>query len=279
MLSLEIDSTNLMDARKDHEAPPPPPEVRAVEEAERAFFAGYYAERRYNPTGWRLRMERDARVLRAAAPDGRLGRVLSVGCGDGEFELMLAPYAESVLGVDISPEAIAIARRGQERSGATNVEFRCLSVMDLTVDDRFDTVICVAFLHHLPVAALPYFLAATRERLKPGGLLYAQDPNVHGVLRHLGRRLMGRDYDKYHSRDERELDPAEMVSALSAAGFTDIAVRYIDLTLIPSLYVLLHGPDVLLRVCAIIDRLWCATPLAPWASGFSLVARRDSTPG
>ena len=109
-----------MDVRKDHGAPPPPPEVRAVEEAERAFFAGYYAERRYNPTGWRLRMERDARVLRAAAPGGRLGRVLSVGCGDGEFELMLAPYAESVLGVDISPEAIAIARRGRERCGATN---------------------------------------------------------------------------------------------------------------------------------------------------------------
>jgi len=268
-----------MEAEKKHAAPPPVAIARDVEAAERAFFAGYYAERRYNPTGWRLRLERDARVLAASAPGRRLGRVLSVGCGDGEFELMLAPRADSVLGIDISPEAIEIAQRGKAGSGVTNVEFRCLSVMDLPVDDHFDTIICVAFLHHLPAPVLPYFLAKTYDRLRPGGLFYAQDPNVHGILRHIGRRLMGRNYDKYHSRDERELDPGEVVDALSTAGFADIKVRHIDVTLIPLLYVLLHGPDILLRACAVFDRLWCATPLAPWASGFSVMARKDAAAG
>jgi SAM-dependent methyltransferase len=265
-----------MGAEQEREDTPPVAIAREVEAHERAFFAGYYAERRYNATGWRLRLQRDARVLGAAAPGRRLGRVLSVGCGDGEFELMLAPRAESVLGVDISPEAIDIARRGQARTNITNVEFRCLSVMDLDLTERFDTIICVAFLHHLPAAVLPYFLARTYERLRPGGLFYAQDPNVHGILRHIGRRLMGRNYDKYHSRDERELDPGEMVEALSTAGFTGIEVRHIDVTLIPLLYVLLHGPDVVLHACAMVDRLWCATPLAPWASGFCVVARKDA---
>jgi len=264
-----------VDPKPSREAPPPALAVREVEEAERAFFAGYYAERRYNPTGWRLRMQRDARVLCAAAPGGRLGRVLSVGCGDGEFELMLAPRAESILGVDISPEAIAMARAAHQRSGARNVEFRCLSVVDLDLAEQFDTIICVAFLHHLPATALPYFLSTTYDRLRPGGLFYAQDPNVHGILRWVGRRLLGGGYDKYHSRDERELDPGEVTSALAATGFAHVTIRHIDLTLIPALYVLLRGPDVLLHACALVDRLWCATPLAPWASGFSVIARKE----
>src|SRR5215471_1529269 len=144
---------------ESHERRAPVQAVRGIEAAERTFFAGYYAERRYHPTGWRIRLERDVRALTRAAPGRPLGRVLSVGCGDGEFELMLAPRADSVLGIDISPEAIAIAERGRAESRARNVEFRCLSVMDLGVDEQFDTIICVAFLHHLPASVLPYFLA------------------------------------------------------------------------------------------------------------------------
>jgi 2-polyprenyl-3-methyl-5-hydroxy-6-metoxy-1,4-benzoquinol methylase len=263
-----------MELEKRHDVPPPALAVRQVEAAERAFFAGYYAQRRYHPTGWRLRLARDARVLCAAAPHGRLGRVLSVGCGDGEFELLLAARADSVLGVDVSPEAIAMARSAQARAGVDNVEFRCLSVIDLALSERFDTIVCVAFLHHLPAAALPYFLATTYERLAPEGLFYAQDPNVHGLLRAVGRRLLGQRYDTYHSRDERELDPAEIAAALTRAGFSRVAIRFIDLTLIPALYVWLRGPALPLYVCAALDRLWCASPLAPWASGFSVVARK-----
>jgi len=203
-----------MELEKRHDVPPPALAVRQVEAAERAFFAGYYAQRRYHPTGWRLRLARDARVLCAAAPHGRLGRVLSVGCGDGEFELLLAARADSVLGVDVSPEAIAMARSAQARAGVDNVEFRCLSVIDLALSERFDTIVCVAFLHHLPAAAL------------------------------------------------------------TRAGFSRVAIRFIDLTLIPALYVWLRGPALPLYVCAALDRLWCASPLAPWASGFSVVARK-----
>jgi hypothetical protein len=85
---------------------------------------------------------------------------------------------------------------------------------------------------------------------------------------------MGRRYDTYHSADERELDPAEVAAALSAAGFAGIRIRYIDLTLIPSLFVLLRGPDAIFHICDAIDRLWCATPLARWASGFAVAAQK-----
>jgi 2-polyprenyl-3-methyl-5-hydroxy-6-metoxy-1,4-benzoquinol methylase len=252
--------------------------VRPVEDAEREFFAGYYAEQRYNPTGWRLRLERDARIVRAAAPGGRLGRVLSVGCGDGQLELMLAPAARSVLGVDISPEAIAVARRAAAREDVSNVEFRCVSLADLDVSERFDTVVCVAFLHHLPAAGVAPFLDFVAAHLAPGGLLYTQDPNVHGLLRRVGRLVLGRRYDAYHSPDERELDPGEVVAALRAAGFVSVTLRYVDTTLIPMVYAARQGPAPLFHACAAFDRLWCASPLARWASGFSIVARKPGKP-
>jgi SAM-dependent methyltransferase len=248
--------------------------LRQVEDAERKFFAGYYAEQRYNPIGWRLRLRRDARILGAAAPGRRLGRVLSIGCGDGQFEFMLAPRAQSVLGVDISPEAIDVARRAQARTGASNVEFRCVSVVDLELTERFDTIVCVAFLHHLPAAGLEGFLEFVASRLEPGGVLYTQDPSIHGLLRHVGRVLLGRRYDTYHSPDERELDAGEVVAALRGAGFLSIALRYIDATLIPMCYAVTRGPAPLFYLCAMVDRLWCASPLKRWASGFSIVARR-----
>jgi 2-polyprenyl-3-methyl-5-hydroxy-6-metoxy-1,4-benzoquinol methylase len=267
-----------MEPRENADAPGVVPTVRQIEDAERKFFAGYYAEHRYHPTGWRLRLEREVDLLRTVASGRTLGRVLSVGCGDGEFELMLAPRADFVLGIDLSPEAIAVARDGQARRGISNVEFRCTSVADLPLDDRFDTVVCLAFLHHLPAAALVEFLTALHGLLEPGGLFYAQDPNVHGILRLVGRQLLGQRYDAYHSPDERELDPADLVQSLAAAGFADITVRYIDLTLIPALFALADGPDVVFRICAIIDRLWCASPLARWASGFSTIARKSAAP-
>jgi SAM-dependent methyltransferase len=252
--------------------------LRRVEDAERKFFAGYYAEQRYNPTGWRLRQRRDARILRAASPGGRLGRVLSIGCGDGQFELMLAPWSRSVLGVDISPQAIDVAQRALVRAGTPNVEFRCLSVADLELADSFDTIVCVAFLHHLPAAGLAPFLKFVASHLAPDGVLYTQDPSVHGLLRHVGRVVLGGRYDTYHSPDERELDPGEVIGAMRAAGFPTILLRYIDTTLIPILYAAKRGPAPLFYVCAAFDRVWCASPLARWASGFSVVARKSSAP-
>ena len=219
-------------------------------------------------------MQRDLRVLQAAAASRPLGRALSIGCGDGAFELLLAAQAESVLGVDLSPEAIAVAERARALAGVKNVRFECRSFRDLAWSERFDTIVCLAFLHHVPEAELAGFLAACHQHLEPGGLFFSQDPNVRGVLRAIGRVVLGRRYDAYHSADERELDPAELTALLRAAGFASVEIRHVDLTLIPACYVLRRGPGFALELAAWVDRLWCATPLAPWSSGFTAAARR-----
>lgn len=223
--------------------------------------------------GWRLRLERDARLLRAAAPGGRLGRVLSVGCGDGQFELGIAPFAEHVVGVDLSPEAVAAAERARAASGVANAEFRCQPLADLAWSETFDTIVCLAFLHHVPDSELAGFLSTVRRHLRAGGIFYSQDPNAEGLLRKVGRVVLGARYDAYHTPDERELVPRELAAALRTAGFASLDVRYVDLVLIPALYLWRRGAAWPMHAAAFVDRVFCASPLARLASGFAVIAR------
>ncbi|HWN95173.1 MAG TPA: methyltransferase domain-containing protein [Methylomirabilota bacterium] len=247
-----------------------------TEAEEIKFFDKYYENEAYNPLGWRLRLRREVRSLRRTMREGTLGRVLSLGCGDGQFELMLAPWAKQVVGLDISPQGIAVAKRNAAREGIKNVEFRCLPFSELRWDDRFDTIICLAFLHHVPETELSGLLKQCFAHLTPGGIFYSQDPNRNGALRKLGRVVMGADYNKYHSPDERELDPRELSGQLTASGFSQVMIRHIDLTLIPALFLLAKRVSWPLYFCAGIDALWCRSPLAPWSSGFVAVAHKSS---
>lgn len=251
-----------------------PKSQKSIEGDEVDFFANYYEGQAYNPTGWRLRLERELRSFKNQAGVQGVGRVLSLGCGDGQFELLLAPFAEQVIGLDISPEAISLANRKASEAGIENVEFRCQALSDLQWNETYDAVICLAFLHHVPPADLGILLGQVVRHIHPGGFLYTQDPNRRGILRKLGRQLMGPRYARYHSPDEYELDPGELAALLKQVGFKDVKIRAIDLTLIPALFLLARGPTWPLYLCAAVDWVWCHSPLAGWASGFTAVARK-----
>ncbi|NUM73492.1 methyltransferase domain-containing protein [candidate division KSB1 bacterium] len=250
-------------------------DLRTIEADEIAFFAKYYETEAYNPTGWRLRLQRELRSFRRASKGKRLKRVLSIACGDGQFELMMAPFVEHITALDISPEAIKLAKRHAVQRRITNVDFRCLSISELNWDEQFDAIICLAFLHHVPEFDLPEFLRLVFDHVKPGGLFYSQDPNVHGVLRKIGRLVLRSHYHDYHSPDERELDPQAIAALLRHTGFEVVKLGYIDFTVIPVTYILAKRSGWPLYFCAGIDWLWCHSPFAPWASGFKVVAQKE----
>ncbi|MBI5944974.1 MAG: class I SAM-dependent methyltransferase [Chloroflexi bacterium] len=249
---------------------------KTLHQNEAAFFSSYYEGRHYNQVGWRLRLERELFSLLNQAGTQQLGRVLSLGCGDGQFELLLARYAEQVIGLDLSPEAIASANQTARRLGVENVSFHCMPLEDLEWSDTYDVIVCLAILHHVPPVDVPGLLESVSKHLIPGGLFYSQDPNRRGVLRSIGRIILGRNYDRFHSPDERELDPLELLGQLQSSGFETVHVGFIDLTLIPALFVLPNGPDWPMYLMLWADWIWCHSPLARWASGFFASARRGN---
>ena len=100
-------------------------------------------------------------------------RVLDLGSGAGNVALLareLVGPTGHVVGIDRSPETVAMARRHAERSGFDNVEFRVGDVETLDgVEGGFDAVTGRVVLMYLadPEAAL----RAAVERVRPGGLV------------------------------------------------------------------------------------------------------------
>ena len=244
-------------------------------ESERAWFADYYREEHVNPIGMGLRVRRD--LANALKHSGRrtLGRVLSIGCGDGRFERLLAPSAESVVGIDISPDAISIANAIAARDGLTNLKFQVKTTDEFDWNGPFDTVFCMALFHHLPEGEVPGLASRIYQNLERGGLLFTLDPNADAVMRKIGRIILGGRYHNYHTDDERELSPSDTRAIICRSGFDRVDYLPADWTLIPAMYILSQGPQWPLRRCDWVDRLCFRLPIDRWASRFSLAAHKD----
>jgi len=244
-------------------------------ESERAWFADYYREEHVNPIGMGLRVRRD--LANALKHSGRrtLGRVLSIGYGDGRFERLLAPSAESVVGIDISPDAISIANAIAARDGLTNLKFQVKTTDEFDWNGPFDTVFCMALFHHLPEGEVPGLASRIYQNLERGGLLFTLDPNADAVMRKIGRIILGGRYHNYHTDDERELSPSDTRAIICRSGFDRVDYLPADWTLIPAMYILSQGPQWPLRRCDWVDRLCFRLPIDRWASRFSLAAHKD----
>ncbi len=75
---------------------------------------------------------------------GPQDEVLEIGTGTGNIALHIAPHVASVVGVDLSPEMIRIAREKCSRSALGNVRFQVGDGYHLPFEDgTFDRVVCV----------------------------------------------------------------------------------------------------------------------------------------
>jgi SAM-dependent methyltransferase len=70
-------------------------------------------------------------------------RVLDVGCGPGRHALELARRGLEVVGVDLSPEFVRLARDAAAREGLAGASFVHSDVRDLAYDAGFDAVVCL----------------------------------------------------------------------------------------------------------------------------------------
>jgi SAM-dependent methyltransferase len=103
------------------------------------------------------------------------GRVLDVGCGTGFLLERLAERGFSGVGIDLSPESVAHARRRLAEIGAAARLSAEVGSAYEPPAGPFDLIALTDVLEHLedPRACL----RALRERLAPGGLLVVSTPN------------------------------------------------------------------------------------------------------
>ncbi|HYF61805.1 MAG TPA: class I SAM-dependent methyltransferase [Herpetosiphonaceae bacterium] len=96
--------------------------------------------------------------------------ILELACGTGHYARRLRQRGASrVVGVDLSPEMIAVAQ-GQEAQSPQSIEYHVHDVATLDLGEAFDDVVAVYLLHYAAdQAQLDGMAQSIARHLKPGG--------------------------------------------------------------------------------------------------------------
>ncbi|WP_336116563.1 class I SAM-dependent methyltransferase [Streptomyces sp. PTD9-10] len=109
------------------------------------------------------------------------GAVLDAGCGTGEDILHLAGKGYSVTGLDLSSEAVAIARRKAEERGL-DATFAVANALELAgYEGRFDTVVDCGLAHSFDADRLRTYAAALHRVCRPGALVHVLEVSDRGA--------------------------------------------------------------------------------------------------
>jgi ubiquinone/menaquinone biosynthesis C-methylase UbiE len=206
-----------------------------------------------------------ARRFAEAIPPLTKVRLLDVGCGTGQSRQIYAPHCRAYVGADLSLGAVALGH-ARFPGGWLQADALRLPVADKSVD----VVAFSSVLHHVPDRAAA--LAEAKRALRPGGRVFAFDPNLRhpamALFRHPRSPLYRAEGVSPH---ERPLLPATLRRDFLAAGFTGVRQRcQSDL---PYRAVAPRGLDALLPVYNRLDWLWeksgmgrlCGSFVITWA--------------
>jgi arsenite methyltransferase len=148
--------------------------------------------------------------------------VLDLGSGGG-IDCFLAARkvgAEGhVIGLDMTPEMIKLARRNAKQVGATNVEFRYGEMEDIPLPDESVDVIISNCVINLSPDKDAVFGEAYRV-LRPGGRMMVSDIVIHGDLPSSIRDNL----DAWAGCVAGALDESDYLGKIRAAGFGEVEV-------------------------------------------------------
>lgn len=170
------------------------------------------------PAG-RARARRRAQMIVRTAGLRPGVRALEIGCGTGMFTSLFAESGAEIVGVDISGDLLAHARK--RKLPAERVAFVESRFEDYAEEGRFDAVIGSSVLHHLDLeAAVP----RTFELLRSGGRMSFAEPNLLNPQVYLSLRFRSLPMFWYVSPDETAFLRWRLKKRAESAGFEDIEI-------------------------------------------------------
>jgi len=140
----------------------------------------------------------EQQLLDEIPPTARTG--LDAGCGHGVLTRAAATRGVAMLGVDVSPHMVALARGNS--GPASTIRYEVVDIMSSNLDGAtFDVVMSVNVVHHLPIAAVIQQLAGF---VRPGGRLLVQDVLNRPGIRYFAvnaAAALSRTYTRLRDRD------------------------------------------------------------------------------
>ena len=99
--------------------------------------------------------------------------VLDAGCGYAELSLALAADGYTVVGIELTPTAVAAAAEAAQDRGLSNATFVQDDITSFTgFDGRFNTIIDSTLFHSLPVESRDDYQRSVHRAAAPGATYY-----------------------------------------------------------------------------------------------------------
>jgi trans-aconitate 2-methyltransferase len=161
-------------------------------------------------------------------------RVLDIGCGDGKLTAEIAALVPSgyVVGIDSSPEMIALAGSSFPGRDHPNLSWEVMDARELRFDGEFDVAFSNAVMHW--ISDQPLMLEGVRKSLKPGGRVLFQmggRGNAANVVQVLASVLSRGEWGEYFhdfTLPYRFCAPEEYSVWLREAGLRPIRVELVN---------------------------------------------------
>ncbi|MEX0662742.1 MAG: class I SAM-dependent methyltransferase [Balneolaceae bacterium] len=159
-----------------------------------------------------------ARLIEKIIPRETYPKVLDLGCGRGRHSLTLAEKGYGVMGIDLSPQAIAKATKKAEKRGLKNVQFKEQD-MRIPLDDTFDAVVNLftTFGYFLEDSENIKVLRSVHSMLRPKGRFMIDFLNTNLVEKNLVRRESGR-YENLYFDIERFIEDEMVYKKITFSG-------------------------------------------------------------
>ncbi len=167
---------------------------------------------------------------RACSPGAR---VLDVGCGTGGLTLACAAHGVEIVGIDLNPDMLEVARRKPVPRDARVewVEIGAMEIEDRFPEASFDAIVSCLMFSELLAEEQEYVLATAYTRLRPGGTIVIGDeaiPDSRAArILHKLRRLPAVAVT-YLSTQKTTRPVAKLATKLRDAGFERVAEESFD---------------------------------------------------
>lgn len=156
-------------------------------------------------------------------------KILDDGCGDGALTYLIAQDGADMTGLDLSPDAINIAKQKIKRK-KLNINFLCGNSFNLPFSENyFDAVISLEVIEHIIEPA--DFLKEIYRVLKPGGVVVLSTP-----VRFTKEPQSKYHYNEWFSEDFSELIKSVFQNCMIYKSHNIFVKKLLDFNIIKYIY-------------------------------------------